>query len=846
MKSTQGLFSMNPSRSITFWGLLLVFILVFAGLACTVSLPIQLTTPQPQETAGPSPTPGPTPLPSSEINFSVEIPANSPADQLVYLVIVDEVTGLALNSQRIEMKADEQRHFSYTMRFTVGTLIKYRYSRKVDSIFVEEHISDGRQLRYRMLHVEGPGDVRDVVTRWTDTTTDVVTGRISGHALDSFSGQPIPNLLVNAAGSQTLTASDGSYLLEGLPPGTHNLVAASLDGTYLTFQQGALVAADSTTPAELRLTPASLVNITFKLGVPEGTIPAIPIRMAGSLYQLGNTFSDLSGGINTIASRMPVLSLQPDGSYLITLALPAGADLRYLYSLGDGFWNTELDSAGKHRVRQLIVPEKDSVIEDTVDLWTSGEHTPITFDLTVPTNTLPGDTISIQFNPLFGWTEPIPMWQLSANRWAYVLNGPLHTIESMHYRYCRNDQCSSADDGQTPGPDNSGYPVQAGKERSTLKDVMQNWAWFDPADPPAVIDPVEIKPRGVDFSAGIEFTPYYHPSWLPLTGKSMDAVRGLNANWVYLSPTWTYTRKDLPILEQVTGQDALWLDLQQTIQAARAGGLNVAVMPTPRFPTTADQWWHDSKRDFPWWVVWFERYRTFALHHADLAAQSDSQAIVLGGDWIGPALPGGLLTSGSSSGVPADAEARWRTFLNEVRQRYTGKIIWALTYEQAVNNPPAFLDEVDQIYVLFSPPLSTQPDPVRSDLQAEAAKLLDTGLMPFQVRFSKPVILGIAYASADGASTGCLPGPQEGVCLNVDALVRPNNDVPMVLADLGEQADLYSAVLAAVNERTWISGIVSRGYYPPADLQDKSISMHGKPAQEILKTWFAGLLVGLP
>jgi hypothetical protein len=36
--------------------------------------------------------------------------------------------------------------------------------------------------------------------------------------------------------------------------------------------------------------------------------------------------------------------------------------------------------------------------------------------------------------------------------------------------------------------------------------------------------------------------------------------------------------------------------------------------------------------------------------------------------------------------------------------------------------------------------------------------------------------------------------------------------------------------------------VVSRGYYPPAALRDKSASVHGKPAADILWYWFPRML----
>jgi hypothetical protein len=57
-----------------------------------------------------------------------------------------------------------------------------------------------------------------------------------------------------------------------------------------------------------------------------------------------------------------------------------------------------------------------------------------------------------------------------------------------------------------------------------------------------------------------------------------------------------------------------------------------------------------------------------------------------------------------------------------------------------------------------------------------------------------------------------------------------------------EQFDIYTAMLNAINQRAWISGIISRGYYLPAQLQDKSVSIHGKPAETLLAYWFPALL----
>ncbi len=793
----------------------------------------------------PYPTPPPpTPLPETLITFRLSIPEPLPPGDSLYLTILDEVTGLALNPRHILMEAEDAQHYIAILPLAIGSVVKYRYSRQ-GSFLAQEHISDGRPVRYRLYHVEGPGVVEDVLSRWTDTKFTAPTGRISGQFTDTNNGQPIPNLLVTAGGLQTFTLADGSYLLEGLPPGTHNLVAYALDGSYRTFQQGAVVVADSTTPASISLTEALLVNVTFTVIVPTDTPTGIPIRLAGNLYQLGNTFADLSGGVSTITTRMPILARMPDGRYTITMTLPAGADIRYKFTLGDGLWNAERSSGGNFHIRQIVIPDSDIHVYDMVDGWSSTNSAPISFEVSVPESTPPDEVIFLQFNPGYGWLEPVPMWPNPENKdnhhWRYILFNPLDTLGTIHYRYCRPNQCGSADDINTMGPNPVGHSVNTSLLPQTLVDEVESWAWLPASTEPATVPNIEIQPRGQKFMAGVAFQEAYHPSWWPHFPSAISDVSSLGANWLILRPTWTFTRSTPPVLEPSPSTDILWPELSSTIVQAHNLDISVGLYPTPRFPEEVKLWWQSVPRDFSWWIVWFEHYRTFILHHADIAARYGAEALILGGDWLAPALPGGTLDDESPSNVPEDAENRWRTLLNEIKSHYGGTLLWALPYPQGVNDPPPFLDLVDQIYILWSAPLASHPDSPGSELTNEATNLLDNTLLPFQQLVEKPIVLAVAYPSADGGSTGCISDNQ-GACIDFDALDRPNPDIQAISIDLDEQTATYIAMLKAVSERNWINGFVSQGYYPPGVLQDKSISIHGKPASGVIWFWFPKLL----
>lgn len=781
--------------------------------------------------------------PLSTITFQVEVPEGTPTDQPILFSTLDEVTGLALNINRQEMQKTGPGTYSITLPFPVGANIKYRYARQ-DLHTAEEHTSDGRPVRYRLYRNDGPGVVHDVISAWSDSTFSGSTGRIMGKVIDVKSDLPVPNLLVTAGGAQSVTASNGDFLLEGLPPGVHNLVAYAFDGSFQTFQQGAVVAKDSTTPAEIQVKPAPLVKLIFSVEVPEGTLPAVPIRLAGNLSQLGNTFADLSGGINTLASRMPILTPLPNGRYALEIELPSGAYLVYKYTLGDGFWNTEHTSSGNFHLRTMTVPESDTLVEDRIDNWgSSSKAGPIIFDLNVPSSTPELDFVSIQFNP-FDWTEPIPMWDLGDDHWVYMLFSPITNQDEIAYRYCRNDQCGRADDVETPGTNTPGRVLKISGGTQTAEDSVDEWFWLFPELSADLEGIQKIPPRSAEFIAGVELQPYYHPSWTPRFPVTGSEIESLQANWLFLSPTWTFTRQNPPVLEPVIGKDASWQDLSFMTDKTQAYGLQVALIPSPIFPTTIEEWWLESPGDFPWWQAWFERYENFILSFADKAQIDGVNGLVMGGDWVSPALPGGVFPDGSPSGVPADAESRWRNLIAEVRNRFDGTLFWALPAAGEGIQPPSFIEELDHVYLLWSLPLTDQPEANLEKLTESAGNYLDREVFPLEVTLEMPFTIAVAYPSAKGSLQGCIPVTKdEGLlsCLDPGNLEPGQLDFSEVEHEFNEQLSAYQALFAAISERDWIDGFVSRGYYPPAELHDKSTSIHGKPAQDIVSDWFSHL-----
>jgi hypothetical protein len=121
----------------------------------------------------------------------------------------------------------------------------------------------------------------------------------------------------------------------------------------------------------------------------------------------------------------------------------------------------------------------------------------------------------------------------------------------------------------------------------------------------------------------------------------------------------------------------------------------------------------------------------------------------------------------------------------------------------------------------------------------QTSKILDNEISPLASFVNKPILLALAYPSANGGANGCFDNGQGG-CLDWTALNQPNNPGSVSL-NLQGQSDLYETLLNLINSHPWVGGVISRGYYPPALLQDKSASVHGKPAADLLWYWFPRL-----
>ncbi len=765
----------------------------------------------------------------AEVLLEAVLPSALPAETKMQLEVLDDVTGLPYNPTRIDMIQKDERTYYAKTTFSVGSIVKYRYL-KTSQSSTAEYTSTGEPVRFRALKVTGPLVLYDTIAAWQDEPYLGNIGRIRGQLTDSVDNTPLPNLLVTAEGIQTLTASDGSFVIEGLTPGTHNLVVFALDGTYEEFQQSALIAENATTPVQISLVKRPLVDVTFEVELPSATDINTGLRIATNFYSLGNLYADTYAGVSALAADLPVLQTNSNGIFSLKLSLPAGSYLNYKFTLGDGFWNGELNPDGSFRVRELIVPNKAITVKSIVASLHPENSAPVTFKVVVPSETPVEDSVSLQLNP-YQWTAPLPMAKLDAQTWSYTLYNPQSYFGEIAFRYCRNTACDLTSEVE-PAAGTQPRTFTPNAIAQSVQSTVAQWQSLNPSTgPTSVTTEVAGTPPRTDLLTGYEIDPAGAVSSRSFEQTTYASIAATGANWLILDPTWTVSGSKLPVLAPIPGSDLLWSDVLSSALKVQQACLALAIFPRINYPVDGTTYWNTAPTNQGWWQTWFDAYHRFVIQNADAATLSGASAIILGDPGMSSTMQNTVLPDGTPANTPVDEQAQWIQLVKDVRARYSGAIIGVLDLQTPGEEIPAWLNEVDALYIIIRPEISAEAMTSFSAILSEAGAYLDNVVQPVATRFNKPVIIGLNVQSTSDAYLGCSAA-------EVNCLVDQTPAGSATNISLDTQAKIYNAFVMGTGSRTWIGGFFSRGYQSAGSLQDNSDSVHGKPANDVLWYWY--------
>jgi len=804
-------------RLTRFFVLSLILILLISPLSACSILPAFNTTNSNNE------------FPLAEVLFRAKPVEEIPADAKIMLEILDDVTGLYFNSSRFEMTRGDNSTFNIRIPLKVATEVKYRYV--LESTTSEyEHDAEHQQVRFRILRINGPNIVEDIIAGWSTNEYEGPVGQITGQIIDRANNAPIPNLLITAGGYQAISSSDGSFLLNDLVPGVHNLVIYSMDGAYVTFQQGALVADGANTPVKVLLEKRPTTRVTFEVVVPPGFGDGMPLRFVSNILTLGNSYADLSSGSPGAAINYPVMTRVSNNRYRLELELPVGTHLRYKYSYGDGFWNAELSEAGNFVTRDLVVTD-NSIVKNRVNRFSSPDKAAVKVIVKVPGTTPQQEVVFLQLKP-FGWMEPIPMVSRGSGIWEYTLYSPLHFINEVAYRFCRNGECDVAANIQPV--EESFTPLATPQD---LTSVVVAWQGLsdENIDSSKLLVHESLTPR-TNLITGVEMIPGYTAGWRATIDDGLNFAGTVGGDFVILTPTWTARLTRKPELNNEPGRDLLWTELMTQINHVTMSGQKTILFPQINYAQDAEKFWASDAWSAEWQNAWVEQYKRFLFNNADMAQIMGVDGLIIEEPSLAylPYAQNSIDTSETSRLISTD---QWDAIISELRNRYYGKLIGAATYSADNTYIPSWLNQVDMVYALLSPALEIREGSVE-EITRQFNQVLDEQVYPQLMEFNKPVLIGLSYPSSIQAALGLQITRPYQVVLPEDA---ENEKTTLEL-----QAKIFNAAVLSTMTRDWINGFIARGFFPYAELQDGSSSVYRKPTSEILWFWFHYLLNKTP
>jgi hypothetical protein len=345
-----------------------------------------------------------------------------------------------------------------------GAIIRYSYDRHdgtncCDSDVTREALGERFRMQYRFLLAEdGLQRVNDAIGTWNDLREPHIEGKITGRVTDRITGAPIFDADVSISGIHVGTRVDGSYKIEGLPPGEHTVIAHSDTGDFLPAQSVVVIIGNHSEIKDLTVSPTKLVPVTFEVVLPDST--------PENISSLGARIAHPSRPLSPDNYFLPLLEREGNTAF-DEFMLPEGAVIEYFYTIGPIGVTNERGAQGATIVRSFIVGEDGDHRSDKVRFWNNEGWSLVTLTLIPPVNTPEDAKIALNMGPS-SWME-----RRDDGTYTTVLGtGPAGS--TMSYRYLLGDDFHGGADASDAADDGLRmFTVQDGV--SEITDTVTRW-----------------------------------------------------------------------------------------------------------------------------------------------------------------------------------------------------------------------------------------------------------------------------------------------------------------------------------------------------------------------------------
>lgn len=314
---------------------------------------------------------------------------------------------------------------------------------------------------------------------------------------------------------------------------------------------------------------------------------------------------------------------------------------------------------------------------------------------------------------------------------------------------------------------------------------------------------------------GFNYPSWWHDEYLSqASSDSLGSIAATGANWVAIDPTQymdTVTSNTMAPENGGNGRTASDDAVIKAIDDAHARGLKVMLKPHIDISDGSSRW-DIRPANVP---LWFTNYKSMIVNYASLAETHHVELFSVGTELV--------TLSGS------DNYNRWADLIAGVRVAYHGPVTYSgSTTECGYMSFGALLDYLG-LDVYFS--LSDEAEPTLEQLMTgwtnyhgyygDANWL--AGIEQWQASQNKPVIFTeLGYRS-------------------IKYVAREPWDWSAGIYDGANQARAYEAAFRVLGTKPWLAGVFWWDWMPggTGGIGNTDYSIINKPAEDVVKTWFA-------
>ncbi|MCB9524336.1 MAG: hypothetical protein H6702_13340 [Myxococcales bacterium] len=249
--------------------------------------------------------------------------------------------------------------------------------------------------------------------------------------------------------------------------------------------------------------------------------------------------------------------------------------------------------------------------------------------------------------------------------------------------------------------------------------------------------------------------------------------------------------------------------VRRMIRRARARGMGVMLFPILWVERRGPGAWRGTLAPLDR-SAWWASYSSFILHYARMAAEERVR----------------VFSVGSELASMERDDGRWRALIGQVRAVFPGPLLYSANWDHYARTP--FWDALDLVgitgyYRLADP---GNHEPTLADMQARWALIREHLELWLERAGKRLVITELGYASLDGVAS------------------HPWDYTAGQQVDLEEQRLCFEAFASAWRGAESLAGVFFWNWWGPGGPTDTWYTPRGKPAEAVLRAWFAARRAG--